>query len=97
MNDYCRYKNGPTVKCRVPQRTMQQNVCDISSSCEYAVEQFSSIDGLHLSMAYVPFQKFENIYEIDCALVQAPFLRTWINLLRGGAANNEYRKTGAFK
>ena len=67
MNDYCRYKNGPTVKCRVPQRTMQQNVCDISSSCEYAVEQFSSIDGLPLAMANVPFQKFENIYEIDCA------------------------------
>lgn len=67
MNDYCRYKNGPTVKCRVPQRTVQENVCNIASSCEYAVEQFASIDGLPLAMSYVPFQKFENIYEIDTA------------------------------
>ncbi len=65
MNDYCRYKNGPTIKCRVPVR----NVCPVTNtpSCEYAVEQVSGIDGLPLAMAYVPVQKFENLYEIDAA------------------------------
>ena len=68
MNDYCRYKNGPTVKCRVPMVPVVQmsNNCR-ENVCEYAVEQFASIDGLPLAMAYVPFQKFNNLYEVDAA------------------------------
>ena len=67
MNDYYRYKNGPTVKCRVPVRQTPIAPQPEKTCCEYAVEQVSSIDGLPLAMAYVPMQKFENLYEIDSA------------------------------
>ncbi len=68
MTDYCRYKNGPTVRCRVPQQVspVRGASCPVAS-CEYAVEQLSDIDGLHLAIAYVPNQKFEELYEIDAA------------------------------
>ena len=75
MTEYCRYKNGPTVKCRVPQRTQQNPCCNTASSCEYAVEQFSDIDGLPLAMSYVPCQKFENLYEIDAAFCAGTLFR----------------------
>ena len=62
MNDYKNARTCPSMGCRVPTYDAPNKPV-----CEYAAESLSGIEGLALGMAYVPMQKFENLYDTDMA------------------------------
>ncbi len=44
--------------------------CPLTGNCD-----FSCVDSFPLSMAYVPMQKYEKLYEVDKALCQGTLFR----------------------
>lgn len=66
MTDYRNCRSCPTAGYRIP-RDMPDTPVSRKPACEYAVDTISGIEGLPLGIAYVPVQKYENLYDIDAA------------------------------